>query len=132
MNRAAVVIVGVCAIGCSASLEFVDWIIEIPEDTPVREYAPVRMNERDPDAIRLIEELVIGADLSTPDKGVFQPTQVVATDDGTIFVARTTLNETDSRFAVIARYGVSGGESARSSDSRFPHRRGGSVTLFFF
>lgn len=68
-------------------LQFADWIIEIPEGTPVREYAPVRKDERDPDAIRLTEEMVIGADLGNPDTGVFRPTVVVATETGTIFVA---------------------------------------------
>lgn len=79
----AVVLLSSCS---RPPLEFADWIIEVPEGTPVHEYAPVPMDERDPDAIRLTEELVIGADPDNPDEGVFRPTFVVAGEDGTIFV----------------------------------------------
>ncbi len=78
---------GACASCAPEPLQFADWIIEVPEGTPVREYGPVSSDDRDPDAIRLIEVLVIGADVSNPDAGLFRPSHMVAADDGTIFIA---------------------------------------------
>lgn len=84
-------------------LEFADWLIDVPEGTAVHEYAPVPMEQRDANAIRLSEELVVGADLGNPDEAVFQPGPIAAADDGTMFVAdfattRVQMYDNDGRF----------------------------------
>jgi hypothetical protein len=88
--------------GCAEPLEFADWAIEIPEGTPVREYAPVSMERRDPDAIQLVDELVVGASVDNPAQGVFRPSRVVGTADGTIFVA----DSAENRIQVYDRNGA--------------------------
>lgn len=72
-------------VGCSSKpeLEFADWILPVPAGTPIKEYAPVRREERDPDAIVLVEDLVIGGD---PDSIFYSTPQITVADDGTIFV----------------------------------------------
>ena len=69
MNLRAIVVLLTlfAAAACSEPLEFADWTIPVPEGTRVIEYAPVGMEERGPEAIRLVEDLVIGTDLSDPD-----------------------------------------------------------------
>jgi len=78
-----------CLPGCSSGpdLVFADWLIPVPEGTPVKEYGPVPVDGRDPGAIELIDDLVIGTDLRNPAAVLFEPRQVVAAPDGTIFVA---------------------------------------------
>ncbi len=71
--------------GCAAEpqLEFPDWVLPVPEGTPILEYAPVGREERDPDAIVLVEDLVIGGE---PDSVFYSTPQIAVGDDGTIFV----------------------------------------------
>ena len=83
----AALLLAVALSGCGEPLEFADWTIPVPEGTPILEYAPVGLDERDPAAIRLVEDLVFGSDINDPDAAAFQPTDVVATDDGTVFIA---------------------------------------------
>lgn len=77
------------AVACSSGpdLVFADWILPMPEGTPVYEYAAVPIEGRDPEAVHMLEDLVIGADLSNPEAILYQPGEIVASDDGTIFVA---------------------------------------------
>jgi hypothetical protein len=63
------------AVGCASppELEFADWMLPVPDGTPVLEYAPVPPEERDPNAVQLIEDLVIGRDRlawSPPIRGI--------------------------------------------------------------
>jgi hypothetical protein len=59
------------AVGCTNApapeLEFADWVLPVPEGTPIVEYARVPEQERDPDAVRLVEDLVIGGDPADPN-----------------------------------------------------------------
>lgn len=91
---AAACALSVAVAGCAAEpLHFADWLLTVPEDTPIKEYAPVPVEERDPDAVRLIEDLVIGEDLSIPDAIIYEPTGVVAAPDGTIFIGDRSSNQ---------------------------------------
>ncbi|MGD8328017.1 MAG: 6-bladed beta-propeller [Acidobacteriota bacterium] len=84
-----VLLASCCLTGCTSGpdLMFADWLIPVPEGTPVKEYGPVPVDERDPGAIELVDDLVIGTDLSNPAAVLFEPRAVVAAPDGTIFVA---------------------------------------------
>lgn len=94
----AVVLLSSCS---RPPLEFADWIIEVPEGTPILEYAPVSPDERDPDAIRLADELVIDAAVDDPQAALFEPVFVAGTADGTMFVA-------DSAMSRVQVYGPDG------------------------
>jgi len=74
---------------CSSGepLEFADWLLPVPDGTPIHEYAPVPIEGRDPEAVQMIEDLVIGADLSSPAAIVYEPGSIVVAPDGSIFVA---------------------------------------------
>jgi len=88
-----VFLLSICAFGCGREpLEFADWQFEVPEGTPTREYAQVPREERDPAAIALVDDLLVGADLSDPETGVFRPSLVVASKAGDIFVADAAMN----------------------------------------
>lgn len=77
----------VAACSSEPELVFDDWLIPVPEGVTVKEHAPVPSEERDPDAIRLVDDLVIGTDLSNPEAVLYEPGGIVAAPDGTIFVA---------------------------------------------
>jgi hypothetical protein len=47
----------------------------------------VPVEGRDPDTVQMIEDLVIGGDLANPEAILYEPGRIVATADGTIFVA---------------------------------------------
>jgi len=89
---------------CSSEPElvFADWILPMPEGTPVREHAPLPIEGRDPQAIQLVDGLVIGNDIGNPASIVYQPGRIAATADGTIFVA-------DGSTADIKMFGPDGG-----------------------
>jgi len=80
----AALAIGAC--GGEPELEFADWLLPVPEGTPVKEYGPIPLDERDENAVQLIDDLVIGGDSSDPDTIFYQPTGVVASADGNIFV----------------------------------------------
>ena len=52
------------AAGCggdpTANLDFADWIVEVPEGTPIKEYASVPLDDRAGREIELVEDLVLG------------------------------------------------------------------------
>ena len=73
--------------GCTEPLEFADWRLPIPDGIPIKEYAPVSLEERDPDAIRLLDDLVIGGESDDPNALLYRPTSVVAAENGTIYIA---------------------------------------------
>ena len=56
---AAALGLAIACTACGESLEFADWIIPVPDGTPIHEYAPVRVAERRV-RIDLVEDLVIG------------------------------------------------------------------------
>jgi len=94
--------VALLALACGGPpLDFADWIIPVPEGTPILEYAPVPMDARDPDAIRLTDELVIAAAADDPQAALFEPVLVAGTADGTMFVA-------DSAMSRVQMYGPDG------------------------
>ncbi len=72
---------------CSEPMEFADWLLDVPAGTPMREYAHVPRDQRDPGAISLVEDLVVGTDLTNPDTGLFQPSQIAASPEGDLFVS---------------------------------------------
>ena len=54
-HRVATLVALAAAGGCGApgpELTFADWILPLAEDIPVREYAPIAIEDRDPDAVR--------------------------------------------------------------------------------
>ena len=55
----ALIGLAIACTACGESLDFADWIIPVPDGTPVHEYAPVRVAERRA-RIDLVEDLVIG------------------------------------------------------------------------
>ncbi len=78
------------AAGCggdpTAELEFADWIFDVPEGTPVKEYAAVSLDDRAGREIMLIEDLVLGGDATDPNTAFYQVRGVVASEEGNIFV----------------------------------------------
>lgn len=76
-------------LACSGEpdLVFTDWILPVAEGTPVKEYAQAPPASGDDDAIQMVEDLAIGSDASDPDALLYRPVDVVATADGTMFVA---------------------------------------------
>jgi len=79
----------VTSVACSSGpdLVFADWLLPVPEGTPIMEYAPVPLEEREAGTIELIDDLVIGTDLSNPAAVLYEPRAVMAAPSGSIFVA---------------------------------------------
>jgi len=75
-----------CSSMGGADLEFADWLLPVPEGTPIKEYAPVAVEERDPDAVRLVEDLVIGGDPYDEQTLFYGAGAIVASPAGDIFV----------------------------------------------
>ena len=75
--------------GCTSEpeLEFAEWTLPVAEETRIVEYAGVPLGERDPGTVQLIDDLVIGADLTNPDAVLYQASDLAVADNGTIFVA---------------------------------------------
>ncbi len=71
---------------CAHDLEFADWMIPVPEGARIIEYEHVPLDERSDDAVRLVEDLVIGNDLNNLDTFLYEPYGVVAASNGNIFV----------------------------------------------
>ncbi|MGD8331520.1 MAG: hypothetical protein PVJ49_18960 [Acidobacteriota bacterium] len=94
----------VTSLACNGppELEFADWVFPVDEGTPVREYAPVPMEEREEDAFELVEDLVIGGDPADPNTSFYRAVGVVAADNGNIFVI-------DSGNARVQMFGPDGG-----------------------
>ncbi|HEX9735445.1 MAG TPA: hypothetical protein VGG06_26040 [Thermoanaerobaculia bacterium] len=76
------------AAGCGRGpqVEFADWLFPIAPGTPIKEYGPVPLEGRDTQVVQLIDDLVIGDDVNQPDAILYQPTGIVVSGDGTIFV----------------------------------------------
>ena len=68
-------------------LQFADWLLDVPQGATVHEYPAAPIEGRDPDAVQMTEDLVIGGDLTNPEAVLYEPGEIVADDDGTIFVA---------------------------------------------
>jgi tripartite motif-containing protein 2/3/tripartite motif-containing protein 71 len=87
LAAAALVLVAGLGYGCAGEpaveLELADWILPVPEGVPVREYAPVSRELRDPNAIVLEEDLVLGG---TPDATFYSAPRIAVADDGRIYV----------------------------------------------
>ena len=86
MSRATCFVALLAVTACSESLEFANWTTPVPEGTRIIEYAHVPLDARSHDAVRLVEDLVIGNDLSDPDAVLYEPFGVVAASNGNIFV----------------------------------------------
>ena len=77
-----------CCVACGGDeLQFADWVqIVPPEGTPIHEYAPVSLEEREGRRIEVIEDLVIGDEVSNPEEVFYRSTWVAVGDDGAIYV----------------------------------------------
>jgi len=87
---ASVVTACLCAatLSCNRApeLEFADWVFPVAEGTPIKEYGPVAMEEREEGAFELVEDLVIGGDPADESTSFYRPVGVLAADNGNIFV----------------------------------------------
>lgn len=70
---------------CSEPLEFADWMIPVPEGTPVREYAPVPLAERTA-RIELVTDLIIGEREGDDNYMLYNANIVLAGPEGRIYV----------------------------------------------
>jgi len=70
------------AVACSEPLEFADWTIEVPEGTPVSEYAFVPADGRS-EHLEFQRDLVIAEGMG---RGLYRSSAIAVAADGTIFV----------------------------------------------
>ena len=86
--RVGILVALLLVVGCAGEgeLEFADWLFDVPEGTPTKEYGPVPLEGRDPQKIQLIEDLVIGDDLNNTAALLYRPSGIVVSEDGYIFV----------------------------------------------
>jgi hypothetical protein len=87
-----------CSAQSTPGARVADTALPVPESAPVHEHAPVPLEGRDPDAVRLVDDLVIGADAGTTGALLYAPRHVAAAPDGTIFVADSATDDI-KRFA---------------------------------
>ncbi len=88
--RLSTVLLAVSAlVSCSSEPElvFADWTFPVPEGTPIKEYPPFPLEGRDGSAVQLVDDLVIGTDLTDEAAILYEPRSVVASEVGNIFVA---------------------------------------------
>ena len=78
-------LLAVAASACSDGLEFADWTIPVPPETPVIEYPAVPLEERG-GRITFVEELRLGTNDADPTQAFYQPRDVDADTDGNIYV----------------------------------------------
>ena len=118
--RVAAVAAALCATACGGAggpdLEFADWLFPVPEGTPVIEYAPVAIADRDPAAIQVVEDLVIGGDPDDEHTMFYNPTGILPLASGEILVSelgnkRVQMFSADGEFVqAIGRTGQGPGE----------------------
>ena len=86
--RVGILVALLLVVGCAGEreLEFADWLFDVPEGTPTKEYGPVPLEGRDPQKVQLIEDLVIGDDLNNTAALLYRPSGIVVSEDGYIFV----------------------------------------------
>lgn len=82
-----VMLLALAACTSEPELEFADWRIPVPEGVTVQEHAPVPLEARDPSAIQLVDDLVIGGDVGNPAAILYEPRDIAVSADGDIFVA---------------------------------------------
>ena len=75
-----------CGGDSTADLDFADWIVDVPEGTPLKEYAAVSLDDRTGHEIELVEDLVLGGDPTDPNTAFYRVAGVVASEEGNIFV----------------------------------------------
>lgn len=97
-------------VACSQPIELADWGIDVPQGTPVREAAPIPLEERSRDIVRLVDDLVIGGPDTPGEALLFRPIGIVAADDGRMFVADYGRHEVVSFDADGGYLGSFGGE----------------------
>lgn len=75
-------------LSCSSepALVFADWLFPLPNGTAVLEY-PELVDGSDPNAVTLVEDLVIGNDADDLEASLYRPAAVAAAADGTVYVA---------------------------------------------
>lgn len=72
---------------CAEPLEFADWRIDVPPGTKIIGLPAVPLEARSADAVRLVDDLVLGEDPENPEALLYRPVAIVASDDGRMFVA---------------------------------------------
>jgi hypothetical protein len=113
---AAAFFVVACGGAGGPDLEFADWLFPVPDGTPVIEYAPVAIADRDPAAIRVVEDLVIGGDPDDEHTMFYNPTGILPLPSGEILVSefgnkRVQMFSADGEFVkTIGRTGQGPGE----------------------
>lgn len=83
---------------CAQPLEFADWHIDVPPGTRVVERAGVPLEGRDPDAVHLVDDLVLGESGENPEALFFRPLAIAAGPDGRMFIA----DRGDNRVVIFA------------------------------
>ena len=81
----ALIGLAIACTACGESLDFADWIIPVPDGTPVHEYAPVRVAERRA-RIDLVEDLVIGERDGDDNYMLYNPRGPAVAPDGRMYV----------------------------------------------
>jgi hypothetical protein len=74
-------------LACAEPLELAEWRIDVPPATPIIELQGVPLEERDAGTVRLVDDLVLGADNATTEALLYRPVGIVAAADGRMFVA---------------------------------------------
>lgn len=79
-----------------------DRLFEVPDSIPIKEYPQLPPAGAPTNAVRMVEDLVIGGDPADPETLLYRPVDVVASEDGTVYVA-------DRGAYGIKVYGADGG-----------------------
>lgn len=89
MQRALLPLLALIAatFACAEPLELADWRIEVPPGTRIIELPSVPLEERDADAVRLVDDLVLGGDDTDMEALFYRPVDIVAAANGRMFVA---------------------------------------------
>ena len=87
MRRFGLCVALLAAVACSEPLEFVDWVVPVPDGARLVEYAAVTDEERAGKRIELEPELVISARGDDPNYAFYRPSAIGVDDAGNIYVA---------------------------------------------
>jgi hypothetical protein len=89
MQRAPLPLLALIAatLACAEPLELADWRIDVPPGTRIIELSTVPLEERDADAVKLVDDLVLCGDDTNGQALFYRPVDIVAAEDGRMFVA---------------------------------------------